>query len=430
MRPQFSFLLCLAVVGCATESPPDSGVDEGGSDPSSGGVPTEEDTDTDPTGEGPTADGDTDDADTDDGDTDDGETDGCDTEGCEVEGYECLSALAYDGGLLATANRSALCPDCGEHGASQGVLLAVDPQSGERTELGVAAVKQTFEMLAIAPDGGLVVGGSTFLPDSLSYDPLLQKYTADGALSWTSPSTFGVADFAIRGDEILVVSGHGTADLTVVSGEDGSILEQLEGGVGRTQSIAVDDGGNVYVAGDAVEIVDGKTVAEESFVRKYDAELQLEWEQFAPPSLEGAGLAAPALVVDEDGGVIVAIRQSPEEGPSTLAFRKYDDAGTEQWVSTLEIGDPAKEATHYLFGLHARPGGGLVAIGQTGGRDDSAFTVAYDGGGVPLWSDVQAHADLSHEINEGLVIASDTVFVAGCARGEPDDLAWLLEFEP
>lgn len=368
------------------------------------------------------------------GKTEEGETEGCETEGCETEAeaYECLRALVYAEGLLGVTTRQA--PEQPEEGHEilQGVILAVDPITAERTELVLGEPNTSFDHLVLAGDGGYLVGGEGY-DDGLSGLPLLQKYAVDGSLEWTAPLEYGnVLDFAMHGDEILVADGHSHAILVVVSAVDGSLVGEVSGEY-QSSRVEVDALGNVYVAGRDSEVVDGAILSQTAFLRKYGPDLQLQWEQLEPTILEGAGVVTQGLAVDADGGAIVATRENDDGLDAAITFRKYDPDGNPLWAIAYDQQVPGGALDGSVDDLRARPGGGFIAIGRIIIDEGEAFTFAYDADGTLLWSDLQAHDHLTIETNRGLAVTSDAIYVAGCGlETDPPGGAegWLLQFEP
>jgi len=109
--------------------------------------------------------------------------------------------------------------------------------------------------------------------------------------------------------------------------------------------VAVDEGGNAYVAGSTGGTLPGQTSAggiDDAYVRKYDSAGSELWTgQFGTP----AGEFAAAVAVDGDGNVYAAgftegtLPGQTAAGSGDAYVRKYDSAGSELW--TRQFGTPA-----------------------------------------------------------------------------------------
>ena len=157
-------------------------------------------------------------------------------------------------------------------------------------------------------------------------------------------------------------------------------------------SVAVDDSGNVYVAGyhsSGLDFDDGVTVADEGsygvFVVKYNSTGTAQWA--AGPT--GAGTDSGYYVaVDSSSNVYVAGYHSsgldfddgvtiPNEGGDGLFVVKYNSAGTAQWAA-----GPTGTGNDYGYSVVIDSSGNVYVAGyHSSGLDfDDGVTIPDEGG--------------------------------------------------
>ena len=384
--------------------------------PAEDGV-SEADTTSEPTGGEPTG-----------GEPTGGEPTGGDTDGPQDEGrYRCPSSLAFSDALYAATTRSR--DDGGKHGELRGAVLRIDPDTEERETVVLGGDETEFQVVAVADDGDLVVSGWTV--GFVANGSLLARYGADGTSRWTvEPDGVSTHDMALRGDEVFLPGGSTYTGFTVLSAEDGTVTQEIVGD-GNTHQIEVDAMGSVVVAGATGDAVDPMTDPQAAFVRRYDADLQLVSEHLEPSAAADNTVDIEGLALDADGGAVLAVHERRDaDGVSQLwQLRKYDIDGVGAWA--VELHEPVPgAAVGAVYDLAARPGGGVVAVGRIA-TDEVAFTFAYDSAGTLLWSDQYEDPTLTQVRNSAVAVTPNTLFVKGCASGEPGELVeWLLQLQP
>jgi Bacterial Ig-like domain (group 3)/PKD domain/SdrD B-like domain len=231
-------------------------------------------------------------------------------------------------------------------------------QFGTRPPFDIAPLDEATGV-AVDGSGVYVVGNAagTLLGQLANSGPFVRKYDASGGQLWTRQ--FG--PIATRDD----------------------------------LARAVDADGNVYVAGEiAGSIALGQTIAGhvDAFVRKYDAAGNELWTRQFGTSLRDA---VNAVAVDASGVYVVGIvgLDNALPGQSTAgntdAFvRKYDANGNLQWTSQFgsTLRDEATGVAVDSSGVYV-VGNALGALpGQSSGGDQDAFIRKYDLGGTVLWT--------------------------------------------
>lgn len=160
------------------------------------------------------------------------------------------------------------------------------------------------------------------------------------------------------------------------------------------EAVATDASGNVYVAGETENALDGNTYAGNSdlFVVKFDGQGVKKWtRELGSAGMEGAN----AVATDASGNVYVTgstfgdLDGNTRAGNSDLFVVKYDSAGIKQW--TRELGssgfDPA-------FSIATDASSNVYVVGWTDGAIDGNsnvggndyYIVKFNSAGVKQWT--------------------------------------------
>jgi len=191
------------------------------------------------------------------------------------------------------------------------------------------------------------------------------------------------------------------------------------------RGIAADSGGNVYVAGDTNEALGGESTGSyDMFVIKRTPGDGTEWiQQFGSALYE----TAQGIAVDLGGNIYVAgyTNYNPENPTGfgdSLLLVKYDGSGAGQWYFLLGTnGDTGANA------VSTDDAGNVVVAGFTwdsvdgtpnAGRQD-LFVISLDGDGNYLWSRQMGTPTDDHAVGVSVDPAGNS-FVAGSTGGSLD----------
>jgi|GEM_PF-5879292 len=224
---------------------------------------------------------------------------------------------------------------------AEGALSWAKTLGGTRTENGNG--------IAVGSDGAVYVTGQTNSAGAGSYDLMLAKYTAAGALSWKTTLGGGSADY-----------GYG---------------------------IAVGSDGAVYVTGQTNSAGAGSY---DLMLAKYTAAGTLSWKKTLGGSKYDYG---KGITVGSDGALyVMGQTNSAGAGSYDLMLAKYTAAGTLSWKKTL-----GGIATDHGYGITVGSDGALYVTGRTdsagaGGIDLLVARLPADGGadmaaGSFIWQD-------------------------------------------
>jgi hypothetical protein len=278
-----------------------------------------------------------------------------------------------------------------------------------------AAVSSTGLAVAVDASGNVYVAGEHYTTsDYVSMVTL--KYSPAGVQQWAHYAFYGYEneessayDLALDGSGNVYVTGFlykpsdpGIRDyLTVKYSPAGSQLwlRAFEsGGVDEAYDVAVDSGGNVFVAGD-------------SRVIKYDAAGTLTWVS----SFDGT---AHALIAE--GGAVYATGSKTAEISTALKVERFDAAtGSQAWTTSVVL-------TNNERGYALRLVDGQIYVAGTSSAN--AVVAGFDSNtGLPSGWDVYdgGHNDAAYAIASN---GSSDFWVAGTTGNGVDDDFLLMEY--
>ncbi len=294
--------------------------------------------------------------------------------------------------------------------------------------------------VALDPNGNVLVAGysdnkwgdNIRRPYAGLQDGFVAKLNSDGILQWNTflgssdKNDFGNAVALDDSGNVLVVGrsgaswgnprrlfggGYYDAFVAKVNGNTGDLIwNTFLGSSDKNDfgyAVALDDGGNVFVAGDSYgtwqdDINDDNTAPIRAFAGGIDAFVaklasddgSLTWNTFLGSSGYDDGYAVAS---DADGNVLVAGTWDSSENPYTSSYdafvAKLDSNGKLTWNTFL-----GGSNTDYCTALSVDPGGNVVVGGSSfaswgttpirtfGGGFTDAFVAKLDGGGNLLWN--------------------------------------------
>ncbi len=281
-------------------------------------------------------------------------------------------------------------------------------------------------------------------------------------LSWTaSTDNVGVAGYRVYRDGSLVASpagttysdtglaagtaygyrvaaydaaGNSSAQCTVVNAttQSGTWAGTVLIGTASTDrghGIAVDSGGNIYVAGYTAGDLDGESNANpgtnDIFLTKYDASGTRQWTRLSGTA-SGDESGWSAVAVDGSGNIYVTgftagnLDGETNAGGSDAVLIKYDASGTRQWTKLL--GTASADAG---WGVAVDCSGNIYVAGTTLGNLDGethsggtydTFLAMYNSSGTKQWTRLLGNGTETYAYTVA-VDGSGNALVAGHTRG-------------
>ncbi len=279
---------------------------------------------------------------------------------------------------------------------------------------------------------GETIGALPLQTNQGGRDGFVRKYDVLGNEQWTrqfgtsvQDSPRGVAADAtgvyVAGftDGTSGQSSQGSTDAFVRKYDvNGSEQWTRQFGTSRVdQGLAIaSDGTSIYVAGSVQGALPGQTaatLADDAFVRKYDANGVEQWtRQFGTGDQEQAsGVAVDASGIYVTGRTTGALVQPAQN--TDVFLRKYDASGNVVW--TRQFGTAGSDLANAIAvnasGVYvAGEGGAFPGQPFSGGLRD-AFVAKFDLAGAPQWTRV--FGDDSEDAAYGVTVNSTGVIVVG-----------------
>ncbi|MBE2226885.1 MAG: SBBP repeat-containing protein [Ignavibacteria bacterium] len=261
------------------------------------------------------------------------------------------------------------------------------------------------------------------------YDGATIKYNAAGVQQWVQRysgpgnSTDSPSSIVVDGSGNVYIAGYsvgiGTSlDCLTLKYNSAGVLqwEKRYNGPGNTadniNSLAVDDSGNVYIAG----FIGGSGTGNDGVTIKYNTSGVQQWMQ----TFNGPGNGndnARSLALDADGNVYITGYSTGSTLGADFTTIKYNSAGVQQWLQTYN-GPGNGDEDAYSLVLDAM--GNIYITGYSAGSGTSldCATVKYNSQGVQQWQ--QRYNGPGNGYDEARKITIDTsgnVYIAGTSRG-------------
>lgn len=276
--------------------------------------------------------------------------------------------------------------------------------SGVRKDGASFPSRDTAYAVATDAAGNVVIAGKSdgLLPGALAFglpDPFVAKYNESGQLLWLR-----------------------------------SILD-VRGGLGTTDGangVAIDNAGNIYVAGDTVDTLPGEDNAggRDAFVAKFDGDGNRLWGHHIGTLSDDT---ARGVAVDASGNVFVVGTAGrgglPQPSPSIgeLFIAKFDTDGTLQWTHQWGSGgDGANRDSARGVAVDAEGNAYMAGYipfnyaGTTAGGPGDAFAAKYDTDGNQVW--FFRLRGMSLDEANGIAVSADgqVIYLAGRTNSDFD----------
>ncbi len=239
---------------------------------------------------------------------------------------------------------------------------------------------------------GIVTGGSTV---SANRDIVTLKYSPVGLLTWVAmyagsgDGTDGPFAAAVDDSGNIFVAGssrEGTIDAITIkykSNGDTAWVRLYNGAAGTNNdainALVLDDSGNVYVAGYSEE-----TANSDLLVIKYAANGDVAWKNTYDGPLHGEDKAI-AMTIDQNFNVYVAGEAVNDSGTRDYVTIKYGPSGDTAWVRRYNYQDTI-ETDQHVKAIAVDDSGRVYVTGyvMTTMSENDWFTVTYGSSGNEL----------------------------------------------
>jgi uncharacterized delta-60 repeat protein len=314
--------------------------------------------------------------------------------------------------------------------SSQGALAYVTEEWQANYNNPHANLTDKAKSLAVDSNGNIVVTGSSFGTNYFKndYDYATVKYSATGTQLWVSRyDGHGLADkpaavvvdgannVYVTGTSLVSEAPYQTEMVTIKYDTSGTELWRdvySSSGFGFGTALAVDSGGNVYVAGSANFSHPGWNDPD-LVVRKIGPDGIAIWTDNYNGPGSGSADGATAILVDGDGRVYVTGYSENEARTFDYVTIRYDSGGNRIWVARYDgPGHGVDQAT----AIAVDTAGNVFVTGNSFGNGtyDDYATLKYDSNGTQLWvARFNGQASLS-DFAKSLAVDSDgSVYVTG-----------------
>lgn len=286
------------------------------------------------------------------------------------------------------------------------------------------------EARAIAVDNSGNVYVTGYSDGSGSYDYATVKYNSSGIEQWaarfngTADNDDGTTSITVDNSGNVYVTGYSTG---LTSDYDYVTIKYNSAGTEQWHatyngpgnffdypcSVAVDDSGNVYVAGWSANLSGFNDYA----TIKYDADGIQKWvARYHGPAAEGDD-ACYGLAVGCDGCVYVTGGSISETGDRDYLTVKYSPTGTEEWAARY---DGSYNDFDVAMALAVDCMGDVFVTGKSAGLNSSLdyLTIKYNPSGEEDWTARYNGPGNSEDGASAIVVdISGNIYVAGISSG-------------
>jgi len=338
-------------------------------------------------------------------------------------------------------------------------LFASTPQLSAETFSQMDTVQTTWVAHYSGPDSsdevtGLVLdaagnvymtGESRNLNNNLDY--ITVKYNSSGIQQWA-----GRYDFSVGDDESAAIAVDGAGNVYVTGTSDGgatildiaTIKYDAQGApqwavrynAGRSDfasSLALDAGGNVYVAGSS-RVSTNSQLHYDMIVIKYNP--SGDQRQFVSFNrnvllLGNTDDFARALALDQDGNIYVTgTSTTPRFIEVNIATVKYNSAGGQQWAAFYNgpgsaLDEPSALAVDELGNAY------VAGTSQGRGTGDDIVVIKYNASGVEQWAKRYTSSGTNPDAATDMALdASGNIFVTGSTNVAGNNNFVTIKYNP
>lgn len=286
--------------------------------------------------------------------------------------------------------------------------------------------------------GNVIAAGVTF-DGGQGDDVWLRKYDPDGSVQWTTTfhgitADVGYAVATDGSDEIFVAGSTFTLD----EGTDTWLrhynaagdpvwtrtFDGTASGADQASGVAVDGAGNVVVVGYTTSSGSSRDI----WIRKYNAGGTTQWTDTVSSggsnNEEGHGITTDAM-----GNVIATGYLWAGGDAQDIWVRKYDADGDVQWTQSYGGAAGGRDEGN---GVAADSAGNVVVVGhETTGTERDIWVRKYDAAGSEVWTQTYNAPQNENDSARGVAIdGDDAVIVAGSVSGGVQfDNIWVRKYD-